>query len=54
MTSRVPHVRELAVIGDFALISGHAAWILGRLLTGYPGGLGLLLATLGDLNRSPH
>ena len=44
---RVPHVREVAVIGSFAVIGGHAAWLLGRLLSGYPGGLELLLARSG-------
>jgi hypothetical protein len=44
---RVPHVREVAVIGNFAVIGGHAAWLLGRLLSGYPGGLELLLARSG-------
>jgi excisionase family DNA binding protein len=41
---RVPHVRELAVLGDFAVIGGYSAWFLARLLTGYPGGLEPLLA----------
>jgi hypothetical protein len=44
---RIPHVRELAVVGDFALIGGYPAWFLGRLLTGYPGGLERLLARAG-------
>jgi excisionase family DNA binding protein len=41
---RVPHVREVAVLGDFAAIGGYSAWLLARLLTGYPGGLEQLLA----------
>jgi hypothetical protein len=41
---RVPHVRDIAVAGDFALIAGYPAELLGRLLTGYPGGLERLLA----------
>jgi hypothetical protein len=41
---RIPHVRELAVMGDFAVIGGYSAWFVGRLLTGYPGGLERLLA----------
>jgi hypothetical protein len=44
---RIPHVRELAVAGDFALIGGHSAFFLGRLLAGYPGGLERLLARSG-------
>jgi excisionase family DNA binding protein len=41
---RIPHVRELAVIGDYAVIGGHSAEFLGRLLAGYPGGIERLLA----------
>jgi hypothetical protein len=44
---RIPHVRELAVMGDFAVIGGFSAFFLGRLLTGYPGGLERLLARSG-------
>lgn len=44
---RIPHVRELAVIGDFAVIGGYSAEFLGRLLSGYPGGLERLLARSG-------
>jgi len=36
---RIPRVRELAVVGDFAVIGGFTALFLGRLLSGYPGGL---------------
>jgi hypothetical protein len=41
---RIPHVRELAVIGDYAVIGGHSAEFLGHLLAGYPGGIERLLA----------
>jgi hypothetical protein len=44
---RIPHVRELAVVGDFAVIGGYSAEFLGRLLTGYPGGIERLLARSG-------
>ncbi len=44
---RIPHVRELAVVGDYAVIGGHSAFFLGRLLGGYPGGLERLLARSG-------
>src|SRR5688572_5483687 len=44
---RVPHVREVAVAGEFALIGGYAAWFLARLLEGYPAGLERLVARSG-------
>ena len=44
---RVPHVREVAVAGDFALIGGYSAWFLARVLAGYPGGLERLVARSG-------
>jgi excisionase family DNA binding protein len=44
---RIPHIRELAVVGDYAVIGGHSAFFLGRLLGGYPGGLERLLARSG-------
>jgi hypothetical protein len=44
---RIPHIRELAVAGDFALIGGFSAHFLGRLFTGYPGGVERLLARSG-------
>jgi hypothetical protein len=34
-------------MGDFAVIGGYSAHFLGRLLTGYPGGLERLLARSG-------
>jgi hypothetical protein len=44
---RIPHVRELAVAGDFALIGGFSAFFVGKILSGYPGGLERLLARSG-------
>jgi hypothetical protein len=44
---RIPHVRELAIVGDYAVIGGHSAFFLSRLLGGYPGGLERLLARSG-------
>jgi hypothetical protein len=45
--ARVPQIREVAIADSFALISGYSAEYLGRLLTGYPGGLERLLARSG-------
>jgi hypothetical protein len=47
MTRRVPVIREVAVLEDFAVIAGYSTEFLGRLLTGYPGGLERLLARSG-------
>jgi len=44
---RVPHVRESAVAGDFALIGGYPAWFLHRLIEATPGGLEATLARSG-------
>jgi hypothetical protein len=44
---RVAQIREVAIADSFALISGYSAEYLGRLLTGYPGGLERLLAQSG-------
>jgi hypothetical protein len=35
---RVPHVREVAIVGEFAVIGGASAWLLHCLLIRYPGG----------------
>jgi hypothetical protein len=35
---RVPCVEGVAVAGNYALVSGFAAWFLARLLQSYPGG----------------
>jgi helix-turn-helix protein len=44
---RIPLIREVAIADSFALIGGYPAELLGRLLTGYPGGLERLLARSG-------
>jgi Helix-turn-helix domain len=44
---RIPHVRELAVAGDFALVGGFSAFFVGKILCGYPGGLARLLSCSG-------
>jgi hypothetical protein len=49
---RRPHVRELAVAGDFALVGGFSAFLVGRILSGYPGGLERLLCAVGNPARA--
>src|SRR3954452_18101803 len=44
---RVPHVREAAVAGEFALIGGYAAWFLHKIVEAPPGGLEATLARSG-------
>jgi excisionase family DNA binding protein len=44
---RVPVVREVAIADSFALIGGFSAHFLGRLMSGYPGGLERLLVRSG-------
>ena len=44
---RVPAVREVAVVGDTAIVRGYSAWFLHRVLRGYPGGLEALLSRSG-------
>ena len=44
---RVPSVREVAIVGDSAIVRGYAAWFLHRVLRDYPGGLEALLGRSG-------
>jgi hypothetical protein len=44
---RVPHVRVVAVAGDFALVAGFPAYFLARLLLALPGGLAAQLGRYG-------
>jgi hypothetical protein len=44
---RVPQVREAAVAGQYAIVGGCSAWLISRLLSGYPGGLEQMLVRNG-------
>jgi Helix-turn-helix domain len=47
-TRRVPHVQDVAVVADAAIVRGRAAWLLARVLAhNIPGGIGSLLLRVG-------